>query len=133
MNIPQRKILLAHSNRKERGKLAIMLSQFEHCVSFPDEAKRPNFKDDEFDLIIVDEFFSQGPGFVFLQHLSKDNRSKTIFLSSASEVERNRCREAMGIYECIEKPLTPISLAVIVCDFFISSNSIKESLVPMGV
>ena len=32
MNIFPRKILMAHGDKEERGKLAIMLARFGHCI-----------------------------------------------------------------------------------------------------
>ena len=109
-----------------------MLSKFGHCVSFCDEMLKPDFEDDKFDLIIVDDFFSKDSGFIFLEHLSKEKRSKTIFISSSEEDQRKRFRAEMELFEVIEKPLTSINLAVIVCDFFISSNVDKDYLVTLA-
>ncbi|MBT5550674.1 MAG: hypothetical protein HOJ79_09370 [Nitrospina sp.] len=126
MNIPPRKILMVHGDKEERGKLAIMLARFDHCISFVETMTQP----DEFDLIILDENMTQGAGFVYLQQLSTEDRAKTVYLSSGGKEERRLCRDSMGIYECLEKPVVPIDLAVVVCDFFISCLSNEESLLP---
>jgi DNA-binding response OmpR family regulator len=132
MNISSRKILMAHGDKEEQGKLAIMLARFGHRVSFTDEMTKSEYLIDEYDLIIIDEYLAQGAGFVFLQYLSKTNQAKTIYLSSGGIDERKLFRTSMGIYECLEKPIVPINLAVVVCDFFISSFSNEEKLSPVG-
>jgi len=123
---------MAHGDKVERGKLAIMLARFGHCVSFADEKAKSNISDEEYDLIIVDEYLDQGAGFVFLQHLSRENQVKTIFLSSGGKEERRLFRDSMDIYECLQKPVIPIDLAVVVCDFFISCFSSEKLVAPMS-
>jgi DNA-binding response OmpR family regulator len=133
MNITPRKILMVHGDKEGRGKLAIMLARFGHCVSFFDGATKPEISADEYDLIIVDEYLDRGAGFVFLHHLSLQYRAKTIFLSSGGAEERMLCRDSIDIYECLEKPVIPLDLAVVVCDFFISCLPSEERMVSVSL
>lgn len=128
MKIPTKKILMIHGDKEERGKLAVMLTRFGHCVTFYDGAWKPEFSFDEYDLFIIDEYLTEGAGFVFLQNFSMDLRAKSVFWSSEGIEVRKLCQDSMSIYECIEKPVVPIDLAVVVCDFFISCLSSKESM-----
>ncbi len=80
-------------------------------------------------MIIVNEYLSYGSGLVFLHNFSETNRAKTLFLSSGSDEERELCRDSMGIFECMENPVKPIEIAVVVCDFFISRISEENQLV----
>ena len=123
MSITPRKILLVNADRKERAKLAIMLARFGHSVAFSDGKELPEFSDDKYDLIIIDDGLPQGAGFNYLLDLSLENRSKAIFLSGESEnTAKGRGQvNDIGMYECLAKPVNPINLAVVVCDFFLSS------------
>lgn len=132
MNIPPRKILMVHGDKEKRGKLAIMLTRFGHCVSFSDGDRKPEFSTDEYDLIIVDDYLARSAGYIFLQHLSKEYRARTIFLSSRGIEERILCLDTMNIFECIEKPVETIDLAVVVCDFFISNLPHEEYMASIG-
>lgn len=132
MNISPMKILLVHTDRKERGKLAIMLARFSHCVAFADGMGPQELMPEDYDLIIVDEYLADCSGLVFLQNLSSTNRAKTIFLSSGREKERVLCQKSMDIYECMKKPIKPMELAVVACDFFVSCHLNDESLTPLN-
>jgi DNA-binding response OmpR family regulator len=132
MNNSPGKILIVHGDKEERGKLAITLNRFGHSLSFSDGIKKPELDIGEYDLIIIDEYLDRNEGLVFIQHLSKGNRAKTIFLSSGSIKERKELQDSMGIYECIKKPFIPLKLVVVVCDFFISCWSNEEYMHPLG-
>lgn len=112
-----------HEDKRERGTLAIMLAKFGHTVAFADKAQALVLSDDDYDLIIIDEKLSGGIGSVLLRQFSLESRNKTIFLSFGDFEERRICKESMKIYECMAKPVVPINLAVVVCDFFISRVS----------
>jgi hypothetical protein len=116
------KIMMVHGNRVERGKLAIMLARFEHPVTFSDGINSLEFNPDNYDLIIVDEHLTEGAGILLLQKFSKKILSKTIYLSSGDEKVRAYYQNSLEIYECIGKPVKPIDLAVVACDFFVSCH-----------
>jgi DNA-binding response OmpR family regulator len=122
MTISPMKILMVHSNREERGQLASMLSRFEHPVTFSDGIDSLEFNPDNYDLIIVDEHLTQGSGVLLLRKLSKKIRSKTIYLSSGDETVRAFYQSSLEIYECMGKPVKPMDLAVVACDFFVSCH-----------
>lgn len=132
MNIIPMKILLVHQDREERGKFAILLGRFGHSVAFADGIGSSNLRPDDYDLIIVDEYLLLASGFDFLQHLSPKVRAKTIYLSSGGEKERAICQTKTGIYECMGKPVKPMELAVVACDFFVIIYLNNENLAPLS-
>ena len=121
MTITPMKILMIHGNKKESAKLAIMLKRFEHPVVFADGVDTLEFNPDNYDLIIVDEHLPEGAGVLLLHKFSEKTRSKTIYLSSADEEERIFFQTSLNIYECMGKPIKPMDIAVVACDFFVSS------------
>jgi DNA-binding NtrC family response regulator len=126
MTISPMKIMMVHANREERGVLAIMLARFEHTVTFSDGIDSLEFNPDNYDLIIVDEHLTEGAGILLLHKFSKKILSKTIFLSSGDEKVRAFYKNSLEIYECMEKPVKQMSLAVVACDFFVSSHFNNE-------
>ena len=122
MTISPMKIMMVHANREERGELAIMLARFGNPVTFSDGIDSLEFNPDNYDLIIVDEHLTEGTGILLLQKFSKKIRSKTIYLSSGDEKVRDFYQNSLEIYECMEKPVKPMDLAVVACDYFVSSH-----------
>jgi DNA-binding NtrC family response regulator len=122
MNITPMRILMVHADREERGQLAIMLARFEHGVAFVDGMASSDFNPDNYDLIIVDEPLSEDIGIFLLKHISVKTRAKIILLASGSENMRAFYQSSLGIYECLEKPVKPMALAVVACDYFVSSH-----------
>ena len=129
MNIANKKILLVHNNPEERGRLGIMLSRFGHEVRFtsgngcPENLRRDN------DLIIVDDKLDGQSGFEFLKNFSNKLSGKVIYLSSISFFAGSIELQNLNIYEWIVKPVDPLKLAVVVCDFFI--ESVIENALPV--
>jgi len=119
MTIAPKKILLVHNNPEERGQLGIMLSRFGHEVRFscgkgcPDQLSRDN------ELVIVDEKLAGQSGFDFLKRISSDQYKKVIYLSSRLWLEASLDLQKLNIYEWITKPVDPLKLAVVVCDYFV--------------
>ena len=132
MSISPMKILMFHSDKEERGKLAIMLARFDHCVAFSDGTALKGINFEDYDLFIVDEYLSEGSGLVLLQHLPEKVRAKTIFLTSGEEKSTALCQESSGIYDCMKKPVKPMELAVVACDFFVSEYLNEETLSPLS-
>lgn len=128
MNVSPKKILLVHVDKQERGSLAIMLARFGHSVSFADGRMVDNLTLNEYDLIVVDEDPADEAGIVLLKHLSAKVRAKTIFLSSGGNEVRSLCQGSLGVFECMKKPVKPIDLAVVACDFFVSDFLTEEAL-----
>ena len=121
MTIAPKKILLVHNNPEERGRLAIMLSRFGHEVKFssgkgcPDEMSRPN------DLVIVDDMLSGQPGLDFINQISGKLCEKVIYLASQPFLAASRELQNLNIYEWVTKPVEPLKLAVLVCDYFVEA------------
>jgi DNA-binding response OmpR family regulator len=122
MTISPMKVLMIHANRKERGQLAIMLARFEHPVTFSDGIDSLEFNPNNYHLIIVDEHLTGGEGILLLYKFSKKTRSKIIYLSSGDEKVRTFYQNSLEIYECMGKPVKPMDIAVVACDFFVSSH-----------
>ena len=132
MTISPMKILMVHANREERGKLAIMLARFEHPVTFSDGIDSLEYNPDNYDLIIVDEHLTGGAGILLLNKFSKKIRSKTIYLSGGDEKVRAFYKNSLELYECMGKPVKPLNLAVVACDFFVSSHFNNGELVTLS-
>ena len=132
MSISPMKILMFHSDKEERGKLAIMLARFDHCVAFSDGTDLKDINFEDYDLFIVDEYILDGSGLIFLQQLPQKIRAKTIFLASGEEKSTALCQESSGIYDCMKKPVKPMELAVVACDFFFTEYLNEKTLSPLS-
>ena len=121
MTIAPKKILLVHNDPQERGRLAIMLSRFGHEVKFswgrdcPDQLTRAH------DVVIVDDSLSGQSGLDFIDNISSRQRKKVIYLSSLSSQAAMKMYK-LNIYEWVTKPIDPLKLAVVVCDYFVESS-----------
>ncbi len=130
MTIAPKKILLVHNNPEERGRLGIMLSRFGHEVRFscgkgcPDQLSRDN------DLVIVDDKLAGQSGFDFLKQVSSEQCEKVIYLSSRLWLEASTELQELNIYEWITKPVDPLKLAVVVCDYFVEVTG--ERVLPVS-
>jgi DNA-binding NtrC family response regulator len=123
MRIASKKILLVHNNTEERGRLGIMLSRFGHEVRFSSGNGCPDKLSQDNDLVIIDEKLSGQSGFEFLKQISSKQYEKVIFLSSMPFAINHPMEEInFNIYECITKPIEPLKLAVVVCDFFVEAE-----------
>jgi DNA-binding response OmpR family regulator len=132
MKVTPMKILMVHADKVKRGQLAIMLARFDHGVVFVNGMALSELNFDDYDLIIVDEHLHEVSGIVLLQQLSEKIRCKTIYFSSGDEKERVFHQNSLNIYECMGKPVKPMDLAVVACDFFISSYSSDERFAPLS-
>ena len=121
MTIAPKKILLVHNDPQERGRLAIMLSRFGHEVKFScgkecsDQLIRAN------DVVIVDDRLSGKSGLDFIDNISNKQRKKIIYLSPLPSLAASMKMQSLNIYEWITKPVDPLKLAVVVCDYFVES------------
>ncbi|MBC8282897.1 MAG: hypothetical protein H8E32_03710 [Nitrospinae bacterium] len=119
MTISPKKILLVHEDRDERGRLAIMLSRFGHEVRFSDGTISAESPWKESDLFIVNERLVGKSGIDLICELGKEQQDKIIYLTSGYGVESRPELQEFNIYEHIFKPIDPLQLAVVVCDFFV--------------
>ena len=122
MKIDHKKILLVHNNHEERGRLGIMLSRFGHEVRFTSGNGCPENLSWDNDLIIVDDKLVGQSGFEFLKKYSNKLSGKVIYLSSKSFLADSMELQKFNIYEWISKPIEPLKLAVVVCDFFVEAE-----------
>ena len=119
MIIAPKKILLVHNNPQERAKLAIMLSRFGHEVRFfsgqgcPDQMLKSN------DLVIIDDHLGGQSGLDFINQISGKLCEKVIYLASQPFLAASRELQNLNIYEWVTKPVEPLKLAVLVCDYFV--------------
>jgi len=122
MTITPKKILLIHKNTQERGRLAIMLSRFGHEVRF----SRGRVTDQMFlsnDLVIIDDQLDKKSGLDIINQISGNLCKKVIYLASrpflAASMELQKELQNLDIYEWVTKPVDPLKLAVVVCDYFV--------------
>ena len=120
MTIEPKKILLVHNDPQERGRLAIMLSRFGHQVKFSCGKESSDQITRSHDVVIVDDSLSGQSGLDFIDNISSRQRKKIIYLSPLSSQVAMKMK-TLNIYEWIVKPIDPLKLAVVVCDYFVES------------
>jgi DNA-binding response OmpR family regulator len=123
MKIENKKILLVHNNPEERGRLGIMLSRFGHEVRFASGNGCPENLSRDNDLIIVDDKLAGQSGFEFFKKFPNKLSGKVIYLSSIPIFADSIELKNLNIYEWVTKPIDPLKLAVVVCDFFIEAET----------
>ena len=128
MTIAPKKILLIHNNSQERGKLAIMLSRFGHEVSFSsgkgctDQMLMSN------DLVIIDDQLDKKSGLDIINQISANLCEKVIYLASRPFLAASMELQNLNIYEWVTKPVDPLKLAVVVCDYFVEVANKQHAL-----
>ena len=120
MTIAPKKILLVHNDHQERGRLAIMLSRFGHEVRFSSGRDSSDQLTRGHDVVIVDDSLPGQSGLDFIGNISSRQRKKIIYLSPLSSTEAMKIK-SLNIYEWVTKPIDPLKLAVVVCDYFVES------------
>ena len=120
MTIAPKKILLVHNDPQERGSLAIMLSRFGHQVKFSCGQESSDQLIRSHDVVIVDDSLSGQSGLDFIDNVSSRQRKKIIYLSPLSSLAAMKMKN-LNIYEWVTKPIDPLKLAVVVCDYFVES------------
>ena len=128
MTIKPKKILLVHSNPQERGKLAIMLSRFGHEVRFSYGNGSPDQMVKSHDLVIIDDELDGNSGLAFLNQISSKFCEKVIYLASYPFVAASQEVRSLNINEWVAKPVDPLKLAVVVCDYFVEVSSRQNIL-----
>ncbi len=123
MTIKPKKILLVHNNPQERGSLAIMLSRFGHEVHFSSGNGSPEQMVKSHDLVIIDDELDGSSGLAFLNKISSKFCEKVIYLASCPFVAASQELRNLNIYEWVAKPVDPLQLAVVVCDYFVEVSS----------
>ena len=129
MTIAPKKILLIHNNPQERGKLAIMLSRFGHEVRFSSGKGCTNQMLMSNDLVIIDDQLGNNSGLNFINQISSGLYEKVIYLASHSFLAASRELQNLNFYEWVTKPVDPLKLAVVVCDYFVEIAN-KQHPVP---
>ena len=129
MTIAPKKILLIHNNPQERGKLAIMLSRFGHEVRFSSGKGCTNQMLMSNDLVIIDDQLGSNSGLNFINQISSRLCEKVIYLASHPFLAASRELQNLNFYEWITKPVDPLKLAVVVCDYFVEIAN-KQHPVP---
>ena len=128
MTIAPKKILLIHNNSHERGKLAIMLSRFGHEVRFScgkgctDQMLMSN------DLVIIDDQLDKKSGLDIINQISAKLCEKVIYLASRPFLAASMELQNLNIYEWVTKPVDPLKLAVVVCDYFVEVANKQHAL-----
>ena len=129
MTIAPKKILLIHNNPQERGKLAIMLSRFGHEVRFSSGKGCTNQMLMSNDLVIIDDQLGSNSGLNFINQISSRLCEKVIYLASHPFLAASRELQNLNFYEWVTKPVDPLKLAVVVCDYFVEIAN-KQHPVP---
>ena len=122
MTISPKKILLVHEDKEERGRLGIMLARFGHEIRFSNGGVNSQSLLPENDLVIVNDRLKGETGFDFIQQLSKEQRQQVIFITSTFWSGSFARFQKLDVYEQVSKPVDPLKLAVIVCDYFVSKE-----------
>jgi DNA-binding NtrC family response regulator len=119
----EKNILLIGGNKKERLPIAVMLNRFGHQVRMVTrgEDARMCMQSVDFDLVIVNDALVDMTGVHFLGQSKTDCNRKVIYLSATGSVEEFFQVACLGVFEYVRKPISPMQLAVIVCDFFIGN------------
>ena len=120
MTIAPKKILIVHNDSQERGRLAIMLSRFGREVKFSCGRGSSDKLTRAYDVVIVDDSLSGQSGLDFIDNISNGQRKKVIYLSPLSSLVTMKMKN-LDIYEWVTKPIDPLKLAVVVCDYFVES------------
>ena len=129
MTIAPKKILLIHNNPHERGKLAIMLSRFGHEVRFSSGKGCTNQMLMSNDLVIIDDQLGNNSALNFINQISSRLCEKVIYLASHPFLAASRELQNLNFYEWVTKPVDPLKLAVVVCDYFVEIAN-KQHPVP---
>jgi len=128
MTITPKKILLIHKNTQERGRLAIMLSRFGHEVQF---SRGEGCTDQMFlsnDLVIIDDDLNKKSGLDIINQISGKLCKKVIYLASRPFLAVSMELQNLDIYEWVTKPVDPLKLAVVVCDYFVEVANKQHAL-----
>ena len=128
MTISPKKILLIHNNTLERGRLALMLSRFGHEVQF---SRGEGCTDQMFmsnDLVIIDDQLDKKSGLDIINQISGKLCKKVIYLASRPFLAVSMELQNLDIYEWVTKPVDPLKLAVVVCDYFVEVTSKQHAL-----
>jgi len=128
MTITPKKILLIHKNTQERGRLAIMLSRFGHEVQF---FRGEGCTDQMFlsnDLVIIDDELDKKSGLDIINQISGKLCKKVIYLASCPFSAVFMELQNLDIYEWVTKPVDPLKLAVVVCDYFVEVANKQHAL-----
>jgi len=128
MTIAPKKILLIHNNSQERGKLAIMLSRFGHEVRFSRGKGCSDQMLMSHDLVIIDEQLDKRTGLDFINQISGKLCEKVIYLASSPFLAASKELQNLNIYEWLTKPVDPLKLAVVVCDYFVELANKQHAL-----
>ena len=128
MTIAPKKILLVHNNPQERGELAIMLSRFGHEVRFFSGTGCPDQMLMSHDLVIIDEHLGCQSGLDFINQISGKLCEKVIYLASQPFLAASLELQNLNIYEWVTKPVEPLKLAVLVCDYFVEVANRQHAL-----
>ena len=80
------------------------------------------------DLVIIDEHLGGQSGLDFINQISSKFCEKVIYLASHPFLAASRELQNLNIYEWVTKPVDPLKLAVVVCDYFVEDASKQHAL-----
>ena len=105
-----------------------MLSRFGHEVRFycgkgcTDQMLMSN------DLVIIDDQLDKKSGLDIINQISGKLCKKVIYLASRPFLAASMELQNLDIYEWVTKPVDPLKLAVVVCDYFVEVANKQHAL-----
>ena len=105
-----------------------MLSRFGHKVQF---SRGEGCTDQMFlsnDLVIIDDELDKKSGLDIINQISGKLCKKVIYLASCPFSAVFMELQNLDIYEWVTKPVDPLKLAVVVCDYFVEVANKQHAL-----
>jgi len=105
-----------------------MLSRFGHEVQF---SRGEGCTDQMFlsnDLVIIDDELDKKSGLDIINQISGKLCKKVIYLASRPFLAVSMELQNLDIYEWVTKPVDPLKLAVVVCDYFVEVANKQHAL-----
>ena len=105
-----------------------MLSRFGHEVQF---SRGEGCTDQMFlsnDLVIIDDQLDKKSGLDIINQISGKLCKKVIYLASRPFLAASMELQNLDIYEWVTKPVDPLKLAVVVCDYFVEVANKQHAL-----
>ena len=106
-----------------------MLSRFGHEVRFSSGKGCTNQMLMSNDLVIIDDQLGNNSGLNFINQISSRLCEKVIYLASHPFLAASRELQNLNFYEWVTKPVAPLKLAVVVCDYIVEIAN-KQHPVP---
>jgi DNA-binding response OmpR family regulator len=80
------------------------------------------------DLVIIDDQLDKKSGLDIINQISANLCEKVIYLASRPFLAASMELQNLNIYEWVTKPVDPLKLAVVVCDYFVEVANKQHAL-----